>query len=420
MPIEKRRDFLSAIKLAAFILSIMGSGLSISLCGAGIVLYLIALVLEAVFCGGHKPPVAMPPWILAAPLLISWGLSLALSTSHMESWSGLNKNLQGIVLAYAALDAVRDRRALLWAAAAAVLTFAASAADGVWQHFAGLDLIRHAPPMRREIDIINGVIVPKVTSVTGPLKHSNDYGTFLAPGIALAFILALEALRAKKRAAAAFLAAAAAVGAAALFWTMSRGALISLLAAAIVFCVIRRHWRFVALCFAAAALVVIVPSPVSGRLQELLHPSAGTNPERLLLMKTAWRMACAAPWFGLGLNTYSVNFPAFRPPDYHDAMYAHNSFLQMASEAGFVGLFFYLAFVKSWLWWAATRIWKARDSFVTALAAALFAGVSGFLVNALFESSLQSTQLRTLFWAWTGLLAAAARVCAAQDGEKTN
>ena len=66
----------------------------------------------------------------------------------------------------------------------------------------------------------------------------------------------------------------------------------------------------------------------------------------------------------------------------------------MATEAGVLGVTLYLLFI------GALMARSAKKSGT--LGAALLAGVFGILVNCLFDSVLQSTQLRTLFWSLLG------------------
>jgi O-antigen ligase len=86
-------------------------------------------------------------------------------------------------------------------------------------------------------------------------------------------------------------------------------------------------------------------------------------------------------------------------------MYAHNSYVQMAAESGVLGIGLYLAFLAAVLFRIARSVLRAEESFPKLAALALFSGAAGLLVNALFESLLQSTQLRTLFWSILGVAA---------------
>jgi O-antigen ligase len=120
-------------------------------------------------------------------------------------------------------------------------------------------------------------------------------------------------------------------------------------------------------------------------------------------------MVAENPLFGLGLNTYSLNFARFKPPDYEAQMYTHNSYVQMATESGLLGTGLFILFLAVLVFACAGRLLKRRDTDPSkVLGAALLAGVFGLLVNCLFDSVLQSTQLRTLFWSLLGAALAVA------------
>ena len=141
-----------------------------------------------------------------------------------------------------------------------------------------------------------------------------------------------------------------------------------------------------------------VPSPLRVRLHELSSLTGGEMSERMMLLRTSLEMLKQNPLFGLGLNTYSDHFPKFKPADYPALMYAHNTYLQMATECGLVGLGLFLAFITAVM----ARASKNRD----VLGMALLAGAFAILVNGLFDSVLQSTQLRQFFWILLGAASA--------------
>jgi len=124
---------------------------------------------------------------------------------------------------------------------------------------------------------------------------------------------------------------------------------------------------------------------------------------RVILFKTAHRMVQDSPFFGLGLNTYSEHFPHYKPEDYRAAMYAHNAYIQIAAEAGWVGLSLFLAYIGRLVWLFFRRLRGDISDFRFVFLAGFMAGVAGFLVNSLFDSCFQSTQLRSLFWMLMGV-----------------
>ena len=391
---------LRPIKTFGFLLAVFGTSFSISICGIGLGIYVGAMILTAMLDRQYewRP---YPAWRFLVPLLASLAVSTVISDYRWVSLRGFGKYLEGFLLLYAGIDVVRsekDKKALIFALAAA---YGLAAADGVYQKLAGMDLLHG--------HLIN-IYVDGVMRLTGPFKHCNDFGTFLVPGLVISLALALDLMRRKKWAASVLWFALLAVLGWALVNTLSRGAILAAFAALFFFCLFFRARRHAVLPVAGTlALLWTIPSPLRDRLHELSSLKAGNMPERILLLKTSLRMIAEGPVFGLGLNTYSDNFPKFKPPDYPAHMYAHNSYLQMATESGVLGVALLLAFIVAVMLRCRKKLVGRQDgdSFKI-FGAALLAGAFGILVNGLFDSVLQSTQLRTLFWSLAGVALAIA------------
>lgn len=391
---------LRAIKTFGFLLAVFGCAFSNSICGIGLGTYFGAFALGLVFSKETRP--AYPAWRLLIALLLSLLVSVAISDYLVISLKGFGKYLQGFLLLYAGLDVLRtekDNKAFIFTLAAGYLLALSS---GVYQEIYGVDFIRgHAiNPYRDDI-----------TRLTGTFKHCNDFGTFLVPGFAFALALLWDSARQKKWLWSLFWLALFAALSWALVRTISRGAIIAAFASLFFFILFfrGRGWALLGL---AAALIVLwfVPSPVRERLHELPSLRAGDMSERVLLLKTSLRMVAENPVFGLGLNTYSDYFPKFKPADYPALMYTHNSYLQMAAESGLLGLGLYLLFLAVVIGRCIKDLLRRAMDLPKVLGLALVAGVGGILVNCLFESALQSTQLRTLFWALLGVAVALSRL----------
>jgi O-antigen ligase len=385
---------LNTIKLLGFLTAIVGTGFSIFLCGLGIAIYGFGWILERVF--GVKCPYPRYPYpVLLTVLIASLLVSLFISDYFATSLRGFWKYLEGFILLYAGIDVCAERKNCRWILSALVFSYFVVSLDGIYQNFFGVDFIRG-----REANIYQGDIL----RLTGPFKHCNDYASFLVPGFLIATALFLKSISEKKKALVFLWVALFALLGYNLWATLSRSALLSVFAAFFCFALFFRV-RWIAIGGIGVILTVLwfVPSDLSQRLQGLLDPASGTS-ERLLLFKTALKMINENPWFGLGLNTYSKYFPQFKPADYPAFMYAHNGYLQMATEIGWVGISLYVSFISSLLFSSIRGIFSRPPSFDRTLAAAIVCGVIGLLINALFESLFQSTQLRAYFWSLLGIV----------------
>jgi O-antigen ligase len=76
---------------------------------------------------------------------------------------------------------------------------------------------------------------------------------------------------------------------------------------------------------------------LAGNVVARFHAGGLTDHTRLSLYRATLRMIADHPWFGTGLGTFNLAFPAYRPDDI--SMYgiydlAHNTLLELAAEAG--------------------------------------------------------------------------------------
>ena len=87
-----------------------------------------------------------------------------------------------------------------------------------------------------------------------------------------------------------------------------------------------------------------------------------TDDGRLDTWKAAIEQSKVRPVFGTGAGTYQYYARMFRPPRTQaDPVYAHNDYLQLLAEFGWLGLLLGLAFVAFHLWWG----WRALNYCVT-------------------------------------------------------
>ncbi len=109
------------------------------------------------------------------------------------------------------------------------------------------------------------------------------------------------------------------------------------------------------------------------------------------------------PWFGTGLGTYEMAFPAYRPADV--SMWgtwnrAHNTLLELASE---IGLPLAIAIVTGWIiafvLLVRAALWNRRGSMASAIGLAVLILGS---VHSLVDFSLQIPGFAVLFWAIVG------------------
>jgi O-antigen ligase len=121
-------------------------------------------------------------------------------------------------------------------------------------------------------------------------------------------------------------------------------------------------------------------------------------------------MVKAHPLIGVGTNTFARAYPSYHiagDPFIDIGPYAHNQYLHLAAELGWVGVaVFSILLVGVFL--AIRRCLAARASapYEAIVSAGLGAGLIGFLVVGLFESSLFHARGPMRFWFLVGLIMA--------------
>jgi O-antigen ligase len=89
------------------------------------------------------------------------------------------------------------------------------------------------------------------------------------------------------------------------------------------------------------------------------------------------RMFAAHPLLGVGIGNYSAAYPLYHPRGWYASLeHAHNYLINIAAEAGVVGLAAYLLLAGSALWYSCAAIWVSSRG--TIRAATL--GVLGVLI----------------------------------------
>ena len=89
------------------------------------------------------------------------------------------------------------------------------------------------------------------------------------------------------------------------------------------------------------------------------------------------RMFAAHPLLGVGIGNYAAAYPAYHPRGWYASLeHAHNYYINIAAEAGIVGLTAYVLVAGTALWYSYAAIRRASDR----VCRAAVLGVLGALV----------------------------------------
>ena len=196
---------------------------------------------------------------------------------------------------------------------------------------------------------------------------------------------------------------------AAFFLTYTRGSWLAL-AAGIVIAAFVLKPRLAALFMAVIVLVGLIP-PVFTRLIGVFSGDSSTE-FRIGLWKAAFTAIGEKPLFGGGLGDFYTIYQSV--VQRHPALYqgvtqfgSHNSYLQLSAETGILGGLLFICAVLSLVWAGvrlARRARQAGHKRISFQAAALLAGVTGFILNALTSDSFQHPHAVVYFFIVGGLL----------------
>src|SRR5262249_11411973 len=109
---------------------------------------------------------------------------------------------------------------------------------------------------------------------------------------------------------------------------------------------------------------------------------------------------------GLGFGRYQrVVGPYYdRHPDADRRSHAHNNFLQIAAEAGLLGLAAFALVFATALRFGVDTVRRARDPAVRATALGACLGLVGFLVGGLTQYTFGDSEVAVAMWATTAVL----------------
>jgi len=304
-----------------------------------------------------------------------------------------------VVLAYFAVFWwLRDAAHAARLARVCVLAGAVAAAYGIVQHFTGADWYRAL--LGRPLMVRGREVGATGYAVVGFFRNYLTFAhTMIFPfAWAAASALAGQSLGI----------VAAPLLVVAIVFSTARGAWLAMLAVAGTLALVARGARVAvgvgALATAACLTVAFTPQLRAEAAQMFVR--GGPNAGRLGIYAANLDIIHDRPLLGLGFGRYQT---AARPyyeahPDADRRSHAHNNFLQIAAEAGLVGLaaFALLYATALRLGWAAMRDAPDRDAW--AVAAGAWAGLVGFLVGGLTQYTFGDAEVAIAMWTALALL----------------
>ncbi len=125
--------------------------------------------------------------------------------------------------------------------------------------------------------------------------------------------------------------------------------------------------------------------------------------DRKAMWRTAIAMIIDRPWLGHGINTFMSNYLRYWVGGEHMPRYAHNCYLQMAAEAGLVGLGAFLAVLGGLAVQLIQSCRRKCDPIQRRVLLGMAAGLFAFAIHAGVDTNFYSVRQATLFWVFAGL-----------------
>ena len=255
----------------------------------------------------------------------------------------------------------------------------------------------------------------------GTFEQPNPYGGYLGLILPLAYSLLIASLAwhrldtNKIRASSTrswpfaflFYGVTFAVIAIALIMTWSRGAWLGFIAAFIVMNVVRS--RRAAALFALALILLsfvvvmgglqLLPEAITQRFLDFLPFLGGVDIrrvevtpanfaviERLAHWQAGWDMFSEHPWLGVGIGNYEPVYPAYALPRWDEPLgHAHNYYLNIAAEAGLVGLGAYLILWAA-VFWQAWQVVRRTSGYWQGVAVGILGILTHLAVHNFFDN----------------------------------
>lgn len=322
----------------------------------------------------------------------------------INSFRGMLKVVKFLLLFLASLDFFRDKVSRLRYSFCFILISLFIYFDALWQNAFGVDIFRHH----------RLIAIESARRLTASFNDPNNFAGYIIVSllVAMALLFASGFLSKKnigisKHLIRVGLIILVLLGFFCLYRTLSRGAWLGFLVGLVVLFSLRGKKALLGLVVLLVLSGMFAPSIIKAKLTNAFDFSQGTTSwERTKIWEGVTNMIKVHPVVGHGVNTYSENFKKYKPEDYPDLRYAHNCYLQMASEVGFFGLISFLVLIGYVLVTAMRSIIKQAGCFDRAVNAGFLCACVAFLAHSFVDTHLYSLVMAALFWMCLGFVGA--------------
>lgn len=340
--------------------------------------------------------------------MIVGGILLLYTSSHPAvNITGYRASMQYILLFFLVLRLMRDERDLMAMYRAMVLIAAVFAVHGIIQFVVGVDIPEHWTD-RAEADVR--------TRVFSVFSNPNIMGAYMLLFAPMAIGLAYASQTPGEKV---FYWICGICMCLSCLFTMSRGAWLALVVAAVLFSlIVDRKLFLLLLVFGVAACFLPFVRSRIGYLFTADFAESNARGGREMRWQTAfgyldryeaWGTGLGYGMFGGAVAMQNQINPAL------DYMYVDNYYVKTLAENGIVGLSALCSALAGLLWSGARACGRSGHSRRKPLCAGMLAGLVGILVQSFFESLWEEPYMMALFFAIAAMLIYAGFFCANEE-----
>ncbi|MDD5431412.1 MAG: O-antigen ligase family protein [Candidatus Omnitrophica bacterium] len=339
-----------------------------------------------------------PKTAINLPLLLFFlitCISIVNSINFRDTFKGgILRLLQYAFIFFIMAKEIKDKKHVRIIVFSVLVGLVLASIDGIFQVITGFDFIRHWAP------IINMGLV----RATASFKDSNTFGIYLSALAPLLLGLALYYYKGSKRM---FFVLASVISVIGIYLTYSRPTLLAIYIVLFFLSIIRRD-KIVIISLVVLTVIspFIAPKGVKDWAKQVDYDPIRfmCNDDRIAIFRNSMNMIKHNPILGVGANTFMKNYKKYKEnPEYmnivtSDYLYAHNNFLQLTAELGFIGLAVFLWLLYKLFSESVAIYRKLKDDYLRIVSLSLIACLIAFLINGLTESSLNSSRVALIFW----------------------
>lgn len=315
------------------------------------------------------------------------------------------KTIEYLLLFFVTVE-ILDRRILKNILVVLVFSVTLVGIDGIYQYFTKHDFLRN-----REMAI------PEIRKrIHGPFMMPTDFGNYIVTLLPL--VTGISFIKFKNKWLKLTLIAISLLLFICLVLSVSRSAWLALFLATFFALVLGNRRFFIFSILLITIVLVSFPLLSYVAKNRIIHffefNEGGGFSQRHFLWKMGLNMFEERPILGQGLGTFMYNFERFKPKDYPagwEISYAHNCFLQIASETGILGFLSFITMITI-LFFVSIKILIGikKNVFYYHILSGLLIGIFAYLVGSTFDTNLYSLPLAVLFWFFVGLTAGVIKI----------